>query len=155
MSDWLGLAGQTAAVTGGGSGIGKAVATELARVGCAVAVLDKNLAAAEAVAAELVAAGHKAQAFEIDTSQKAVVEACAANVVEALGAPTVLVNNAGILKPGPLETIDVEEWDALLKVNLTGWVETNFPGSQISNLTFILFRLIPATFWCHKHSSPE
>jgi NAD(P)-dependent dehydrogenase (short-subunit alcohol dehydrogenase family) len=121
-SDWLGLAGKTAVVTGSASGIGKAIALSLAEVGCSVALLDKDAKAVEAAAAELVAKGHKAVGFACDTSDKAGVEDIAFQVTKALGDVTVVVNNAGILRPGPLDTIGIDQWNAVLSVNLTGYL---------------------------------
>jgi len=120
--DWLGLAGQVAIVTGAAGGIGRAIAAELARAGAAVGLLDLDGAAAEGVAAGLRAEGARVAAARCDTSDPASVRAAFAAMRAALGDAGVLVNNAGILRPGPLAEIPIAEWHALLAVNLTGYL---------------------------------
>jgi NAD(P)-dependent dehydrogenase (short-subunit alcohol dehydrogenase family) len=120
--DWLGLAGRTAVVTGAAGGIGSAIATELVRAGVAVALLDRDAPAAEALAATLRGCGAKAFATACDTTDGTGVGAAFAAARAALGDADILVNNAGILRPGPLAQIALAEWDALLAVNLTGYL---------------------------------
>lgn len=123
MSDWLGLSGKLAVVTGAASGIGRATARCLAEAGCSVALLDRDAAGVEAAAKELSAKGFKAVGFACDTSDKGSVDAAAAKVRQALGGdPTIVVNNAGILRAGPLESISVQAWNETLNVNLTGYL---------------------------------
>jgi NAD(P)-dependent dehydrogenase (short-subunit alcohol dehydrogenase family) len=117
---WLGLAGRVCAVTGAGSGIGAAIATELARAGARVALLDRDGAAAAGVARAIAAQGGAALALECDVSREASVREAAAGVRRALGDCGVLVNNAGMLRPGALEGVSLQEWNAVLAVNLTG-----------------------------------
>lgn len=121
-TDWLGLAGRVAIVTGAGGGIGGAIATELAGAGAAVALLDRDGAAAESVAATLRSGGAKAMAIACDTTDEASIAAAFAAARDALGNAQVLVNNAGILRPGPLADIALAQWNALLAVNLTGYL---------------------------------
>jgi 2-hydroxycyclohexanecarboxyl-CoA dehydrogenase len=85
-----------AIVTGAGSGIGRAIAQRLAEDGHAVAVLDLDGAAAEAVAGELREKGHEAVACGVDVSDRPQVTAAVQRVREALGPVLVLVNNAGL-----------------------------------------------------------
>jgi glucose 1-dehydrogenase len=113
--DWLGLTDRVCVVTGGGSGIGRAVAVGLAEAGARVAVLDLNAASAEAVAGEIKAAG------ACNTSDQTAVVTTAANVAKDIGPCDVLVNNAGILRPGPLESLSLELWNQIIAVNLTGY----------------------------------
>jgi len=111
---------QVAIVTGGGGEIGRATAVRLAREGAAVAVVDLNLAHAEAVAAEIASAGGQALAIQADVAQRAEVEALTAAVLERFGHIHVLCNIAGIAPSAPfLETTD-EAWQQTLDVNLTG-----------------------------------
>jgi NAD(P)-dependent dehydrogenase (short-subunit alcohol dehydrogenase family) len=118
---WLGLAGRRCVVTGAAGGIGRAIARGLAASGAAVALLDRDAAGIDALAAELGAAGTRAVAIPCDTSDQAAVEAAADKVAEQLGPAEVLVNNAGLLRPGPLETLGLAAWNQLLAVNLTGY----------------------------------
>ena len=93
--------GKTVAVTGGGGGIGGATSRRFAGEGARVAVLDLNLQAAEAVVAQIRAAGGQAAAFQADITQRASVDAAVAAVEAQLGPVDVLVNNAGwdVFKP--------------------------------------------------------
>jgi NAD(P)-dependent dehydrogenase (short-subunit alcohol dehydrogenase family) len=102
-----------AIVTGAGQGIGTAIAEALAGAGYRVGVLDRAAEAAEAVAARLP----EAVALAADVSE----EASARAALERFGAtPDVLVNNAGIVRFGPLAELAVEDWRAVVDVNLTG-----------------------------------
>jgi NAD(P)-dependent dehydrogenase (short-subunit alcohol dehydrogenase family) len=114
------LAGDVAVVTGAGRGIGRTVSLRLAAEGAAVAALDLSGPAAERVAAEIEAAGGSAVGIEADVSSRPSVKAAVAEVQRRLGAPSVLVNNAGIARTSPfLDTTD-EDWGQHLAVNLTG-----------------------------------
>jgi len=120
--DWLGLAGQIAVVTGGASGIGRATGHALANAGMSVALLDVNAAGAEAVAGELLASGAKAVAIHCDTTHEDGVRMAATRVERELGPVAVLVNNAGVLRPGGLDTLAIADWNANIAVNLTGYL---------------------------------
>jgi len=120
--DWLDLAGRVAVVTGAGSGIGTAIANGFAKAGAKVAVVDLDGEAAANVAARLVAAGGTGIAFACDVTRKDAVGAVAAEITARFGASDILVNNAGILRPGPLDTVSIEGWNAVLAVNLTGYL---------------------------------
>ncbi len=122
MTHWLGLEGQVAAVTGAGGGIGRATAVALAGAGCAVALLERDAGLLGETLAEVRALGARAAALSCDVSDPAAVDAAAAASLAALGPCDVLVNNAGLLRPGPLETLPLAEWNALLAVNLTGYL---------------------------------
>ena len=114
------FAHQVAIVTGGGGEIGRATALRLAREGAAVAIVDRNLAQAEQVAAEIVNAGGQAFAHQTDVSLRAEVEAMLAAVLARFGRVNVLCNIAGIAPSAPfLETTD-DAWHTTLDVNLTG-----------------------------------
>lgn len=121
-ADWLGLSGRIVVVTGGAGGIGRAIGASFAEVGAAVALLDRDAAAAEAAAETLAAKGCRAIGLGCDTADEASVGAAAQAVAARLGAADVLVNNAGILRPGPLATLSRAEWDQLMAVNLTGYL---------------------------------
>jgi glucose 1-dehydrogenase len=119
MDDWLGLAGKACVVTGGAGGLGRAIAAGFAAQGARVALLDRDAEGAQAAAAEI---GHGTIAVPCDTTDEASVRAAAAQAEAALGPADVLVNNAGILRPGPLASVSLAEWNALLAVNLTGYL---------------------------------
>ena len=111
---------RTAVVTGAARGIGAATARRLARDGMAVAVLDLDADACMPVVAEIEASGGRALPVAADvTSEDAVTEAVE-RIVDDLGAPTVLVNNAGILRDNLLFKMTLDDWDAVMSVHLRG-----------------------------------
>lgn len=114
------LQDQVAIVTGAASGIGKEIATRFAQEGARVVIADMNLAAAEAVAAELRAAGKQAMGVAMDVTDEAAVNAGVAAVVAAWGRVDVLVSNAGIQIVHPLEEFSLAEWKKLLAIHLDG-----------------------------------
>ncbi|MEO6472989.1 MAG: 3-oxoacyl-ACP reductase FabG [Aeromicrobium sp.] len=111
---------RTAIVTGAARGIGAAVAKRLANDGFAVAVLDLDEAACAGTVDAIVAAGGKALAVGADVSDAESVSAAVDKVAAELGAPTVLVNNAGILRDNLLFKMSVEDWDLVMGVHLRG-----------------------------------
>ncbi len=114
------LTGETAIVTGGGQGIGKAVARRLAGEGAAVAILDVNAETGKAVAAELSAAGSRALFAQCDVRKRQEVRVTVDSIVQTFGGITILVNNAGIGRRAPFLELSDETWNAVLEVNLTG-----------------------------------
>jgi NAD(P)-dependent dehydrogenase (short-subunit alcohol dehydrogenase family) len=119
-TDWLGLHGRVCVVTGAGSGIGADTARELARAGAAVAVLDRDGAAAAAVASEIRSNGGHAIDVCADIGEPDSVFAAAKRVEQELGPCRVLVNNAAIRHREPLMEVSLEAWNRVLSVNLTG-----------------------------------
>ena len=111
---------RTAIVTGGASGIGLAIAERLAADGLAVAVFDLNGEAADEAAAKIAAAGGTAVGLTVDVTDRPGLDAAVAEVRSALGPATVLVNNAGLDGFGPFLKIDLETWNRVIEVNLTG-----------------------------------
>lgn len=111
---------RVALVTGGGAGIGEATCLRLARDGHAVAVLGRRAENTGAVADRIRTAGGRALAVQADVADRLQVQRAVAQVREALGPITILVNNAGIEEFTPLETIDDEAWDRIMAANLTG-----------------------------------
>lgn len=115
------LDGQTALVTGANSGIGAAVARALGHAGAGVAVnYVTDPEAAEAVAADVREAGSRALPVRADVSAEDEVRAMFREVREELGDLDVLVANAGIQRDAPVLEMSLEEWNAVLAVNLTG-----------------------------------
>lgn len=106
---------EVALVTGAGSGIGRAVALHLAQTGCSVAVTDLDLAAAEAVCAEITASGGQAQALRLDVSKQEDIE----QVCDRVDA-SILINNAGIQHVAKLESFPVDKWRLLNDILLVG-----------------------------------
>ena len=116
----MGLGGRNAVVTGGASGIGRSIALRLARDGADVAILDVDLAGAEEVARQVVAAGRRAVAAPADVASAASVGAALDRVRGALGPVHVLVNDAGIAGFVRLVEMTEEQWDRLIAVHLKG-----------------------------------
>ncbi|MEO6301395.1 MAG: SDR family NAD(P)-dependent oxidoreductase [Paracoccaceae bacterium] len=111
--------GQTALVTGAGSGIGAAIARGLAISGARVIVADRDLPKAEAVVASLIAKGHLAHAAGGDVADPAVVEGLVKLAVEKGGALHMLVNNAGIGGPqAPVGEYPLDGWRQVMSINL-------------------------------------
>jgi NAD(P)-dependent dehydrogenase (short-subunit alcohol dehydrogenase family) len=112
---------RTAIVTGGGSGMGRAIVHRLGRDGFRVAIVDIDGEAAERVAEEVRAEGNEALAVGgVDVSDRAQVEAAVQHVREALGPVLVLVNNAGITGFKDFLSITDEKWDRVMAVNVNG-----------------------------------
>lgn len=109
------LSGQRAVVTGGGSGIGRATCHKMAEHGAMVAVIDVDVASAEAVAKEIGGVALCADVAQPEQLRHAVDRAA-----ESLGGLSILFNNAGIGSLSPLHRWPPEEWDRLVSVNLTG-----------------------------------
>ncbi|TWS20125.1 SDR family oxidoreductase [Tsukamurella asaccharolytica] len=109
-----------AIVTGAARGIGAEVARRLASDGHAVAVLDLDEAACRVVADEITAAGGRAIGVGVDVSDEEKVGAAVTRVAEELGPPTILVNNAGIIRDNLLFKMTVSDWDSVMGVHLRG-----------------------------------
>jgi 3-oxoacyl-[acyl-carrier protein] reductase len=109
-----------AIVTGSARGIGAATALRLATDGMAVAVLDLDEAACAGTVKEIADAGGRAIAVGADVSDRAQVEAAVARVASELGAPGVLVNNAGVIRDNLLFKMTDDDWETVLGVHLRG-----------------------------------
>lgn len=125
-SGWLGLQGRVCAVTGAASGIGAATARQLAAAGAHVALLDRDADGAgrmaAALASEFGAAGVRTLALTCDIADEAQTLEAARKVQAALGDCAALVNNAGLLRPGSLDSVSLADWNTVLSVNLTGYL---------------------------------
>ena len=111
---------RTAIVTGAARGIGAATAKRLAADGHAVAVLDLDEAACAGTVDAITSAGGKAIAVGVDVSKADQVAAAVTRVADELGAPTILVNNAGITRDNLIFKMTEEDWDAVIGVHLRG-----------------------------------
>jgi 3-oxoacyl-[acyl-carrier protein] reductase len=115
------LKGRAAVVTGGSRGIGRAACRLLAAAGADTALGYRlNREAAESVAAEIRKLGRKALAVQGDLSRRKDADALMAAALETFGRIDILVNNHGIWKDGPIDSMTEEEWDETLDVNLKG-----------------------------------
>jgi 3-oxoacyl-[acyl-carrier protein] reductase len=111
---------RVAIVTGAARGIGAATALRLAQDGFAVAVLDLDESAAKATVQAIESAGGRALAVGADVSDAEQVESAVTRIVSELGAPTVLVNNAGVLRDNMLFKMSESDWDIVMNVHLRG-----------------------------------
>ena len=118
MPDLLTLENRIAVVTGGGRGIGRAIAHELARRGAAVIVNDKS--GESVVCSEIQDAGGKAGCFKADVSDFGEAQGLIKYTLDTFGDLHILVNNAGITRDGLILTMSEQDWDSVLAVNLKG-----------------------------------
>jgi len=114
------LSGKVAVVTGGGSGIGRAVALRFAADGAAVLVADVNEKAAALVAEEISIGGGRAIPMAVDVSDPDQVEAMAARTIAEFGGVDILMTAAGVLSFGSATETDPQAWNRVIAINLTG-----------------------------------
>lgn len=114
------LEGKVALVTGGGRGIGKAIAKRLAGEGAAVAIVDVMLETAQKTSEELKNLGVNSAAYKADVSSFEEAENTVKSVVKDLGSLDILINNAGITKDTLLLRMKEEDWDKVIDINLKG-----------------------------------
>jgi gluconate 5-dehydrogenase len=116
----FGLEGRLALITGSSRGIGLALARGLARAGAQVVLNAREAKSAEQARDALAAEGFRAHAVAFDVTRAAAVRDGVARIEDTIGPLDVLVNNAGVHRRAPLETMDEEAWRAVIETNLTG-----------------------------------
>ena len=114
------IAGKVAVVTGAASGIGREIAHTLAKAGVQVAIADLNIAGAQAVAEEIIAAGGNAMGVAMDVTDEVAVNAGIAGVAERFGPIDILVSNAGIQIINPIQDYAYADWKKMLAIHLDG-----------------------------------
>nr|UXE45503.1 3-phenylpropionate-dihydrodiol/cinnamic acid-dihydrodiol dehydrogenase [uncultured bacterium] len=112
--------GKVAVITGGASGIGAAIAKELARAGAEVVLADRQVELAERIASEIRSSGGGARACEADVRSFASVARVVEETVARLGTVDYFFNNAGIGVGGEMDTYELRDWDDVIDVNLRG-----------------------------------
>jgi NAD(P)-dependent dehydrogenase (short-subunit alcohol dehydrogenase family) len=116
----MNLAGRTAIVTGAASGIGREIARQFAARGAIVLVTDLDAAAVDAVVQDIAAHGASATGAVLDVTSREQIAAAVDGVIERHGALDYMVNNAGLAIFGDLDAVGLDEWDAIIDVNLRG-----------------------------------
>ena len=151
--------GSAAAVTGAASGIGRALAIELAARGCDLAIADRDEAGLAAVAAELSKSGRKVTTHRVDVSDPAQIQQFASAATSAHPGLNIVINNAGVALLGHFNEIDMAQFEWLMNINFWGVVHgtraflphlSNRPAAHIVNISSIFGIIAPAgqTAYC-------
>jgi NAD(P)-dependent dehydrogenase (short-subunit alcohol dehydrogenase family) len=114
------LENKCALVTGGGRGLGAAICRERTRGGASVVVADRDPSGARAIAESIRAAGGQAAPLQLDVTRESEAAAAMRSLLDAHGRCDILVNNAAIDFTLPIDELTVEQWDAVIRVNLRG-----------------------------------
>jgi gluconate 5-dehydrogenase len=113
------LRGRAAVVTGGSSGIGRAIALALGQAGASVVIIARDPGNLRDAVGDLAAAGCAAASVPADLSDRTALERAASDVLAAFGPPDILVNCAGLNLRPPMAELTIDDWDTLMAVNLT------------------------------------
>jgi 3-oxoacyl-[acyl-carrier protein] reductase len=119
LSPWPGIAGQTAVVTGASRGIGRTIAEALARQGATVVGTATTLQGAESITDTLGSIDPANRGLELDVSRDESVASFMKSVTDQCGAPTILVNNAGVTRDNLLLRMSADEWETVISTNLS------------------------------------
>jgi NAD(P)-dependent dehydrogenase (short-subunit alcohol dehydrogenase family) len=114
------LSDKVALVTGGGAGIGQAIALALAAEGAAVAIADLNETSAQSVAGRIMASGGRSLGIQADCGDVASIQTMVAQVVQEFGTLDVIVNNAGLTRTATILDVTEEDWDLINRINAKG-----------------------------------
>lgn len=114
------ITGKVALITGASSGIGAATARKMAAAGVRVALAARRIDRLTALSAEIIANGGEAIALEMDVADAGAVNAGVARLMEAFGTIDILFNNAGIMPLGPVEALQVDDWNRMIDINFRG-----------------------------------
>jgi NAD(P)-dependent dehydrogenase (short-subunit alcohol dehydrogenase family) len=114
------LDGKVAVITGGGTGIGKAIGKALAEEGCDIVLAARNAARLDETAAEIAAKGVRTLAVPTDVAKEPEVIALFERAMAEFGRVDLLVNNAGVIDGGPIDELTLEKWHATFSVNVDG-----------------------------------
>jgi 3-oxoacyl-[acyl-carrier protein] reductase len=125
------LKDKVALITGAAQGIGRDIALAFAREGADIVVADVNLEKATLTAREIAATGRQALALELDVTVGTKVEEAVNKILDKLGKIDILVNNAGITKDNLLLRMSEADWDAVIRVNLTGTFNCTKAASKV------------------------
>jgi NAD(P)-dependent dehydrogenase (short-subunit alcohol dehydrogenase family) len=120
--NWLALQDRVCVVTGAASGIGASAAHRLAVVGAKVVLIDRDATGLQARVSELQDHGAQTMGVVCDISDASSVQVAAQQVTAQWGAAYALINNAGLLRAGSLAEVSLDDWNAVLAVNLTGYL---------------------------------
>jgi NAD(P)-dependent dehydrogenase (short-subunit alcohol dehydrogenase family) len=121
-NNWLELHDRVCVVSGAASGIGASIAQRLAQVGARVALLDRNAQGLQTQVSTLQTMGAQVIGLHCDTSNPDSVQAAVQTLESTWGPAQVLINNAGMLRAGALTDVDLQQWNDVLAVNLTGYL---------------------------------
>lgn len=117
------LTGKKALVTGASRGLGRAIALSLAKAGADVVITyEKSAEKAQAIANEITELGRHGEAIQANSANAQAIQNAVNHTIQSLGGLDILVNNAGIARGGPLESLSLEDIDALINVNIRGVV---------------------------------
>ena len=146
------IAGSAAAVTGAASGIGRALAQELAKRGCDLALADRDESGLATIAAELAKSGRKVTTHRVDVGEAAQIEAFAEAAIAAHPTLNIVINNAGVALLGQFNEIDQAQFEWLMNINFWGVVHgtraflpqlSSRPAAHIVNISSIFGIIAP------------